>query len=100
MRVLAVMREQPYPLDNGVKLRAFHFLREMGGRYEVFLVHFGRPDVEAREVEQYTSKRVEVTGIDIRAGSPRGICRVLTAMRLGLVWPDDYAMSVVLRDAI
>jgi len=91
MRVLAVMREWPYPLTNGVNLRAFHFLKGVSRQHEVVLVHFGPAGecLESLGVTLYSTVSVPRTAQPRKDGTLRRLGR---AIRIGSVWPVDGAM--------
>lgn len=62
MRILAVSRSLPWPLDHGGRIRNYHLLKELSARHEVTLLALAdrKPSPEAIEQVQKFCRTVEV----------------------------------------
>ena len=97
MKVLALMPSWPWPLDDGIRLRAFNFLRAVASRHEVRLCCLGPVDADG-------GVRDMVKGCDVvqppRAVLRGGRDRRWQAFRLGHVWPNCPEMRQAVAGAM
>jgi sugar transferase (PEP-CTERM/EpsH1 system associated) len=60
VRILFVLSRVPYPLEKGDKLRAFHLIRELSKRHEIYLFCLADAEVDARAEEELKRYCTEV----------------------------------------
>ena len=59
MKIVVILSRFPYPLEKGDKLRAYHQIRELSRKHEIFLIAVSDRIIsseEEQELEKYCSK--------------------------------------------
>jgi glycosyltransferase involved in cell wall biosynthesis len=99
MKVLAIMPSWPYPLSDGVALRAFHFLHAVAKVHSVHLVYEGaeRHDPEVAEALVDATAAPDDADGNAKPGTLRRVAKMFVP---GHVWRRRKAVEAAVRESI